>query len=148
MSVKNGLLATLSTLALSTASITTAAASGAEPLPGPAPADDGFYGLVTALADQCLVEQPEGYAVIVGDMRISQCCAVLRQLGPENMDFLQAVALGDRNDPRLAVLNPDLVTVLLNCQEVAIERITELALSTVPAAGPGTAQACYVLYTG
>lgn len=135
MSVRNSLLATLSSLAMTSATISVAAASGPEPEPQQGP-NTYFYGLVTQLADECMVERPEGWAVVVGDARISQCCEVIRQIGPENLDFLQAIALGDRNDPRLAVLNPDLVTVLLNCQDVAIDRITELALAAVPGAGP------------
>lgn len=131
MSRKLGLLATLSSLA---------AAGGIALAPSAASAQiDPFFGLVSQLAESCLVEAPPGvYNVVTAPARVAACCAVVRQIGPENMDFLQAVALGNRADPRLIVLDSVLVDVLLSCRQEALDRLAELAVAVAPAAGPAT----------
>ncbi|MCW5715059.1 MAG: hypothetical protein KIT43_11150 [Bauldia sp.] len=138
MSRKLGLLATLSSLAAAGVVMTPLAASAQA---------DPFFGLVTQLAESCLVEAPPGvYNVVTAPARIAACCAVVRRIGPENMDFLQAVALANRADPRLIVLDSQLVDVLLSCRQEALDRLAELAVAIAPAAGPtpfGTE-----LYTG
>lgn len=143
---KVGLLATLSSLAAVGFALapTTASASGLE--------TDGtdfgaFPGLVTQLAESCLVEAPVGvHNVVTSEARIAVCCAVVRNIGIENLDFLQAVALGDRNDPRLLVLNQQLVDVLMSCRQDALDRLAELAVQIAPLAGPTTLG--NPLYTG
>lgn len=129
MSVRTRLLATLSSLALTTVGVSVAAQSAQAQ-------DDTFFGLVTQLAEACLIETDAGYDVVAGDIRVAQCCAVIRRIGPENVDFLQAVALGNQLDPRLIVLDRDLVAVLLSCRQEAIDRLAEIALNVVPGAGP------------
>ena len=122
------LLATLSSIALASAGMAVSSAQAQEP----------FQGLVTQLAQACLVQVPPGAYGVVGinTNLAAACCAVISQVGPENMDFLQAVARGDPNDPRLIVLDPQLVQVLLSCQQAAINRLTQLALNIAPGAGP------------
>lgn len=138
MSRKLSLLATLSSLA----------AAGYAMAPTVASAQtDPFLGLVTQLAQSCLVEAPPGvFNVVTAPARVAVCCAVVRQIGIENIDFLQAVALGNRADPRLIVLDSQLVDVLLSCRQQALDRLAELAVAVAPAAGPGNVG--QQLYTG
>lgn len=138
MFAKRSLLTALSALAVTGVALTPTAASAQT---------DPFLGLVTQLAASCLVEAPPGvYNVVTAPARVAACCAVVRQIGPENMDFLQAVALGNRADPRLVVLDALLVDVLLSCRQEALDRLAELALAVAPAAGPTTFAT--ELYTG
>lgn len=131
MRTRKKFLASLSTVALGAAGI--AASSQAAQAQ-----DDAFFGLVSQLAEACLVEDDAGeFFVGQSEPRRAQCCAVIRQVGPENIDFLQAVALGNRFDPRLLVLDDELVEVLLSCQQEAVDRLAEIALNTTPEAGPG-----------
>lgn len=136
MAAKLSLLATLSSIAMAGVALTPTAASAQA---------DPFFGLVTQLAESCLVEAPPGtFTVATSPARIAACCAVITQVGTENMDFLQAVALADRGDPRLIVLDPQLVEALLSCRQQALDRLAMLAMNVVPAAGPLDTQ----LYTG
>lgn len=132
MSVKSKLLATLSSLAFGTVTIV---GVGATAEVAYAQQTD-FFGLVTALSEACLRETAAGYEVVATDVAIRRCCAVVRDVGPENVDFLRAVALANPLDPRLLVLDPRLVQVLLSCQQDALERLGQLALNVNPAAGP------------
>lgn len=124
MSRKSELLAKLTTLAM----------VGGVLAPQPAAAQDPFVGMVNDLAEACSVGAPIAIAGgITTEARIGMCCAVLSEVGPENMGFLQAVALGDGNDPRLGDLNPELVDVLLSCRQEAIDRLATLAVEIAPA---------------
>ncbi|MCC6737254.1 MAG: hypothetical protein IT534_14165 [Bauldia sp.] len=96
-----------------------------------------YYGLVAQLGVSCLVPTAAGgYVTAATPAEVSVCCAILLAVGPENIDFLEAVAIGDRSDPRLIVLDGQLVDVLLTCREQAIQRLAELAMAG-PAPAPG-----------
>lgn len=125
MSRNRGLFALLGALTASGVAISANPAAGqATP----------FYGLVAQLGISCLVPTAAGgYVTAATDAEVSICCAVITAVGPENVDFLQAVAIGDRSDPRLIVLDEQLVGVLLTCRAEAVQRLGELAI-----AGPGT----------
>ncbi len=136
MGNKSRLLATLSALAITSASVVGAnglALSAAQAQ------EAGLAGLVTQLWNACLVENPDGtYRVVDTPGFIQRCCEVIRDAGPENYDFVEAVATGNAADPRLLTLRSEIVTVLLTyCQDVALQKVSEIALGTVPAAGPG-----------
>ncbi|MGV8839567.1 MAG: hypothetical protein ACWA6X_04610 [Bauldia sp.] len=133
-----GLLATLSSLAAASYVLNPIAAAASGPEVDATNAS-AFAGLVTQLAESCLVEAPAGvYNVVTAQARVAVCCAVVRGIGMENIDFLQAVALGDRNDPRLLVLDQQLVDVLMSCRQEALDRLAELAVAIAPLAGPTT----------
>ncbi|MCW5696464.1 MAG: hypothetical protein KIS96_06970 [Bauldia sp.] len=120
--IKRKLLATLSTLALGTGTIVAAGAPAAQ-------AQDGFIGLVSLLSDACLVEEGGVLVPVSRNLAVRRCCAVLEEVGEENVDFLRAIALANPTDPRLIVLDQRLVAVLLGCQQVAIDRLTALGLT-------------------
>ncbi|MCW5718544.1 MAG: hypothetical protein KIS68_12015 [Bauldia sp.] len=145
MSVKSKLLATLSSLAFGTATVlgVTATVESAYAQP------TDFFGLVTALSEACLVETNAGvYEVVTTEVAIRRCCAVVRDVGPENVDFLRAVALANPADPRLLVLDDRLVQVLLSCQQDALDRLGQLALNVNTGAGPGAGPTTNEIYLG
>lgn len=98
------------------------------------------YGLVAQLGVSCLVPTTAGGLATAGTPAdVAACCAILLAVGPENVDFLEAVAIGDRSDPRLIVLDTQLVDVLVTCRAEAVRRLAELAMAApatpAPAAG-------------
>ena len=117
--IKRKLLATLSSLALGTGAIVAAGS--------PAQAQN-LLGLVSLLSDACLVEEGGVLVPVSRTLAVRRCCAVLETVGAENADFLSAIALANPLDPRLLVLDQRLVAILLSCQQVAIDRLTELGL--------------------
>ena len=132
---KNRLLATLSSLAMGAASVGAVMA----PIDAAQAQEPGFFGLVTLLSEACLLpdtQRPGEYFVVQGEIAVRRCCAVLRDVGPENADFLRAVALANAQDPRLKVLDSELVRVLLSCQQDALDRLQQLALALDPTAPP------------
>lgn len=148
MDLRNKLMATLSSLALGVAQVTIAGMS-----PAAAQETTTLEGLVTLLADACLTEEEPGVFVPVATtIAIAQCCAIVRTVGPENADFLTALALADpgnpQDDPRLRVLDSQLVAILLSCQQDAIDRLAELALEVAPGAGTTATTTTGGVYTG
>lgn len=116
-----------------------AAAAGAVAVSPAEAKDSSFQEVVGQFAQACGVTAPN----VTSDLRKQQCCAIVRQLGTENLGFLQAIALGDANDTRLLALNPELVKVLLDCGQDAVDRLAQLAVTVKPTAGPPVP-----LYTG
>lgn len=126
MTVRSKLLTTLSSIAFGTTAVLAPATAADLPYAQQA----GFFGLVTALSNACLVQTSPGvYEIVRTDLTIQRCCAVVREIGQENADFLRAVALGDPQDPRLRVLDDRLVAVLLSCHQDAMDRLGELAMN-------------------
>lgn len=144
MSVKSKFLASLSSIAFGTATVVGATATVDTAY---AQATD-FFGLVTALSEACLVPTTGGFEVAATEVAIARCCAVVRSVGPENADFLRAVALGDPADPRLLVLDSRLVQVLLSCRQDALDRLGQLALNVNTGAGPNGRDNPFDIYTG
>jgi hypothetical protein len=132
MSVKSKLLASLSSIAFGTATVIGATAT----VDTAYAQTTDFFGLVTALSEACLVPTNGVYEVAATEVAIARCCAVVRNVGLENADFLRAVALADPADPRLLVLDSRLVQVLLSCRQDALDRLGQLALNVNPGAGP------------
>ncbi|MGV8839575.1 MAG: hypothetical protein ACWA6X_04650 [Bauldia sp.] len=121
MSRNRGLLAVLGAVTAGGLAVSSTNASAqAEP----------YYGLVAQLGISCLVPTAAGgYATVATEAEVAVCCAILLAVGPENVDFLQAVAIGDKADPRLIVLDAQLVDVLVTCRAQAVQRLAELAVA-------------------
>ena len=135
MAVSSKLLTTLTALAVGTAGVAIATSASAAPTTD---SPNGFAGQITRA---CSID------VGTTAERVQSCCSVIRNVGLENLDFLQAVALGNPRASLFDNLDNDLVPIVLACRQEAVNRLAELALG-VSTAGPTGPTGPTTLYTG
>jgi hypothetical protein len=134
MTAKSKFLTTLGSIAFGIGSISgTSQAVAADLTPTYLQSSD-IFRLVGLLTEACSFDTFGSQTLAT---QILRCCPIIAQAGPENVDFLRALATGNRSDPRLAPLDSRLVEVLLQCQDAALARLVQLALTTATGAGPG-----------